>query len=84
MNQDKLFINLTKAVRLGYFISIEGIDLRQKDHIMTNNIKKQMVDSAFNQNFASTIDSAGSGSKGLLIGTLLLNFVFAGAFAYMV
>ena len=43
-----------------------------------------MIDSAWNQNFASTIDSAGSGSTSVLIGTMLLNIVFAGAFTFMV
>ena len=38
--QDKIFINFTKAVKLGYFESTNNQSLRKQDHQMTSNLKK--------------------------------------------
>ena len=43
-----------------------------------------MPDTKWNENFMSTVNNVNVGSKSVLIGSILLNFVFAGAFTYMV
>ena len=84
LNQDVLYINLTMANELGLLSSVEGMPLRKVDTEMLGKIRRQMEDTTWNSNFVSASSTAGASSEGLLIGSLLLNFVFAGAFTYMV
>ena len=52
--QDKIFINLTKAVEVGYIQSWQGKGLRNEDFILIKSIRKQLEDNEFNKNQEKT------------------------------
>ena len=85
IDQDQLIVDLSTAIFLGFFKSIDGRVMQQQDktNILSHRIRLQMVNNNFNNNFQHATQVTGSTGTYILWGTIVLNVFMHSAFNQM-